>query len=521
MPERRLTQDRRQAADRRARERRRKGDSRVFVIELTGAELRVAQLVRAAPGGVDEVSAWAVRWRQEAATLDSPAGRSELTAALREAARRHNMFTADVRIVLSGQYCVTRTVRGPLDEVRAELQQLEQRSRLYLALGPGEKVLVSHVKMLDARHSHALAAACNTSILEAVQAAAETAGLEVTMIEPALSALARAVSRLPGIPAEPYLLIHFDESTTEIGVCHEGQLLLDYRPGGATKVADLPALLASHLYRLDRHVGRYLRTSSSGLKQVLLCGEPEAVAAAALQFKRHSALEVRAVRPGDVQATWTLTPGAAEAATAPALGGLLLAYMPADEYDAPNLMQHILAGKLEPLRPRLVRSAIPVAATLLAALMLGWINARRGDELAAMQAQIDGLAISAARATELRLQLVTAESKLTQLEQLATQLPGVLGGETISRVAECMPADVWLSQLTLADGSTGVLHGASYQEAGVYDFVRWMEKAPGFLDVALKSTTAATIASGPATSFELELTLGESNDQATQVARHE
>ena len=63
------------------------------------------------------------------------------------------------------------------------------------------------------------------------------------MIEPALSALTRAVSRLPDVPAEPYLLVHFTESATEIGVCHEGQLLLDYRPGGATKVADLPALL--------------------------------------------------------------------------------------------------------------------------------------------------------------------------------------------------------------------------------------------------------------------------------------
>lgn len=521
MAERRQTQDRRQATNRRARERRRKGDTRVFVIELTAAELRIAQLVRAPQGGVDDVSAWATRWRQDAATLDSPVGRSELTAALRDAARRHNMFTADVRIVLSGEYCVTRTVRGPVDEVRAELQQLEQRSRLYLALGPGEKVLVSHVQMLDARHCHALAAACNTSILEAVQAAAESAGLEVTMIEPALSALARAVSRLPDVPAEPYLLIHFDESTTEIGVCHQGQLLLDYRPGGATKVADLPALLASHLYRLDRHVSRYLRSTTSGLKEVMLCGEPRAVAAAAVQFKAHSALQVRTVRPGDVQATWALAPGAAEATTAAALGGLLLAYMPVDEYDAPNLMQHILAGKLEPLRPRLVCSAIPVAATVLAALALSWINSRRGDELAAMQAQIDGLAISAARATELRLQLITSESKLHHLEKLASQLPGMMGGETIRRVATCMPADVWLTQLALADGSTAMLHGASYQEAGVYDFVRWMEKSPGFLDVALKSTTAATIASGPATSFELELTLGESNDQATQVARHE
>jgi hypothetical protein len=110
----------------------------------------------------------------------------------------------------------------------------------------------------------------------------------------------------------------------------------------------LPALLDSHLNRLNRHVGRYLRTSSTGLRHVLLCGESAAVSAAASQFKLNSTLETRVVRPADVQASWQLTPGAVEAATAPALGGLLLAYLPVEECDAPNLMQHILAGKLEP-----------------------------------------------------------------------------------------------------------------------------------------------------------------------------
>ena len=60
-----------------------------------------------------------------------------------------------------------------------------------------------------------------------------------------------------------------------------------------------------------------------------------------------------------------------------------------------------------------------------------------------------------------------------------------------------MPSDVWLSQLEVTDRTTVRLHGASYLEAGVYDFVRWLEQAPGFAEVALKRTSATTSAVGP------------------------
>jgi Tfp pilus assembly PilM family ATPase/Tfp pilus assembly protein PilN len=520
MAERRQQNDRRATSERRRRDRRRKNDARVFVVEVTSSDLRIALLDRGVHGGADQATAWTSRWRKDAASLESPEGLAELTAALREAARLHNMYTADVRGVLGGEFCVIRTVRGGIDEVRAELQQLEQRSRLYLALGPGEKVLVSHTKLLDARHAHAVAAACNRATLEAVQTAAENAGLELSLIEPALSAITRAVSRLPDLPTGPYLLINLTESATEIAIIHEGRLLLDYRPGGATKPHELASLLDSHINRLNRHVARHLRTSLQ-LQHVFLCGDGAALEAAAKSFGAKSALDVRLVRPQDVQATWTLSQGAAEAATAPVLGGLLAAYLPAEDSDAPNLMQHILEGRLEPLRPRLLRSAEPIAAVLLIALGLGWVNSRRQAELDSMQAELDGLAASAARATELRLQLSASESKLRELEKLASTLPQGLGATAIRGLGACMPSDVWLSQLAIADRGHAQVQGASYIEAGVYEFVRFLEQSPGFSNVALKRTSATTIASGPATSFELELELGKSNDQAERVARHE
>jgi hypothetical protein len=506
--------DRRQKRDRRktsARDRRRKNDQRIFVVELASSDLHVAELNRQPDGGLEEVSASKCTWRQDAASLQSPEGLTELTAAFREMARVHSMYNVEIRVVLSGEFCVLRTVRGTIEEVRAELQQLEQRSRLYLSLGPGEKVLVSNTSALDARHAHALAAVCNRATLETIQSAAEAAGIEIAVIEPALSALSRAVMRLPETPTGSYLLVHLNAAGMEVGVCHEGQLLLDYRPGGKTGVESLPTLLEKHLNRLSRHVGRYLRTAPPTLTRLYLCGDDSVVKPAIAQFLKQSSLEVCHVRPADVKATWQLREDAADDVTAAALGALLAIYLQAGDADAPNLMQHIIERKREPLRPVLIRSALPLAATLLIAATLAFFNSREEGDLNAMRAELDSLSMAQTRATMLRSQLVSSKAKLAQLEKIAAQLPGDLGNTLVRRLAGCMPSDVWLNRLEATDAVTLRLQGASYLEAGVYDFVRWLEQAPGLAEVALKGTSPSSSATGPITNFELELSLANFN----------
>lgn len=522
MAERRQTSERRNKSQRRRRDRQRKGEQRVFAIELGADELRVAALHRAAASaGVDEVVAATYVWRKSAATLSSNEGRAELGAALRQAAIEMGMHGAEIRLVLSGELCIIRTIRGTMEEVRGELQQLEQRSRLYLSLGPGEKVLVSNTRSLDARHAVALAAVCNQATLDAIQAAGDAAGIEIAVIEPALTALNRAVSRLPDVPAEPYLLVQINRATMEIGVCHEGQLLVDYRPGGRSGLVDLPTLIETHLNRLSRHVGRHLRIAAPKLEQVFLCGDEAEVAAARKRFKLLPGSTVRLVRAEDVKATWQFRGNAAASATPAALGALLASYLPASEWDAPNLMQHLIDRKRDPLRPRLIRSALPLAATLLAALGLGLLSAHQQRGLDAMQAEADALAAVEGRANELRLQLGSARAKLAQLDTLATHLSQRIGGDLVTRLAQCMPGDVWLHRLEINDRERIRLEGASYLEAGVYDFVRLLEETPGMQEVALKRTNAASSTSGPTTNFELELTLGEFNASVKKVARHE
>jgi hypothetical protein len=514
MAERRQQRDRRQSS----RERRRKGDQRIFVVELSSSHLHVAELHKPGDGGADEINASVHLWRQEAAGLHAAEGLAELTAAFREMAKMHSMYGAEIRIVLSGEFCVLRTVRGTVDEVRAELQQLEQRSRLYLSLGPGEKVMVSITRAVDARHSHALAAVCNKATLETIQTAAEAAGIEITIIEPALSALNRAVMRLPETPSGTYLLVHLNAAGMEVGVCHEGQLLLDYRPGGQTSVPTLPALLEKHLNRLSRHVGRYLRTAPPALNRLYLCGNDKTAAAALGQFKRYSSLEARYVQPADIKATWQFREDSKTEVTAAALGALLATYFAQGDADAPNLMQHIIERKREPIRPVLIRSALPLAATVLIAVTLGLVNSREERQLEAMRSELDTLGVAQTRATEIRAQLVASKAKLAQLQKIAVQLPADLGGGVVRRLAGCMPSDVWLNRLEVADAATLRLQGASYLEAGVYDFVHWLEQAPGLQEVALKGTSPSSSSTGPVTNFELELSVSNFSAPALSAA---
>ncbi len=254
MSDRRAPEERRSRSERRkARERRKNTDNRIAVIELAESDLRVAILQRNPEGEADQVDALTMTWRHEATSPNTEEGRAELTVALRELSTTFNLVGCQVRYVLGGRYCVTKAILGSTEDVKSELQQLQQRSRLYLLLGTGEKVLVSNSKPLDARHTYAVASVCNAKTLETLNEVSERTGLHIESIEPALVANSRAVSRLKDSPTVPMLLIHMDHSAVEIAVSHQGRLLLEYRPGSCESPDELVETVRTHFGRLERH----------------------------------------------------------------------------------------------------------------------------------------------------------------------------------------------------------------------------------------------------------------------------
>ncbi|MEQ8616255.1 MAG: PilN domain-containing protein [Lacipirellulaceae bacterium] len=220
-----------------------------------------------------------------------------------------------------------------------------------------------------------------------------------------------------------------------------------------------------------------------------------------------------------MQATWQLVQGESGEAGVPSLGALLGNHYLADaDRDAPNLMEHIIASTQEPLKPTLIRSAIPLAAMLLLAIGMFVINFNEQGKLTQLEAEYSKLEPVEMRAKELRLQLLRTESKAVEMEKVASQLNRPLGSEALKQLGNCMPSDVWLRRLTLENGKSIQLDGSSFLPAGVYDFVRWLEQAPGFDEVALKATRPTSSEAGPVTGFTLELEVVDLNDQAEITA---
>jgi Tfp pilus assembly protein PilN len=168
-----------------------------------------------------------------------------------------------------------------------------------------------------------------------------------------------------------------------------------------------------------------------------------------------------------------------------------------------------------------VRSLLPVAAVLLVALGIQLLNLHQQATINGLQSQVDELAVAQAKARELQLRRGASEAKLAQLEKLADQLVPRPTADVLRRIAHCMPSDVWLSSLTIGEDETLALRGSSFLEAGVFDFVRWLELAPGFDNVALRGTKSGQSQAGPTVDFDVQLKLGDMNPAPEEVARHE
>jgi Tfp pilus assembly protein PilN len=514
--------DRRQQVERRhGSERRRQSEARRAIIEVCRSMLHFALVARSANGEEDRdrVVTRSIRWRKEATSLHTERGVQELTEAFRTLVTEERLNGARVRIALGGEFCVTRVITGATEDVRREFSELEERSLRYLTLGPGPKALAGSTQQLDARHQHALLAVANQRTLDQLMRIGEEVGLQIESIEPSLIALSRAQARLRDACQEACIMIQLDEDAAELGICHGGRLLLDYRPGGHTNAENVASIVARHSSRLQRFLERYHSYLDAPLRHVYLAGDADAVARAQTKFGELPDFKVHVVEPGDLEMPWDHaadTPGTDLAAT---LGTAMALYSDSAEEQGPNLIESALAQQREPIRPILIKSLIPFAAVLLVAVGLFVVRIVQWREIAALHAEVDDLAPACARATELRLKLTVSDDKLTQLRALEKGLPQANWPQVLDRIRQSMPGDVWLERLTIHDGSA-TLTGASYSDTGVYEFVNFLKKVPN-VDAALEGTGVGQGSLGTATNFTLQLTLANSDGRNDKENRHD
>jgi Tfp pilus assembly protein PilN len=516
--------DRRNAEERRlSGERRKPSEKRCAIIEVCRSMLHLALVARNANNeqGGDRVVTRSIRWRKEANSIHTEQGMAELTEAFRTLVSEERLAGAKVRIALSGEYCVTRVITGPTDDVRREFAELEERSLRYLTLGPGPKALAGNTQQLDARHQHALLAVANQRTLDQLMEVAATVNLQIESIEPSLIALSRAQAHLKSVCEDACLIVQLDEDVAELGICHRGRLLLDYRPGGHTNADNVAGVVEQHLSRLQRYVQRYHSYLDAPIRHVYLAGDADAVARAQQKFGELSKFDVHVFEPAEIDMPWNHAAAVPGADLAAALGTAMALYSESNEQQGPNLIERVLALHREPMRPILIRCAIPFAAVILVAAGLFVFHLMQWREKASLQAEVEGLAPACAHATELRLKLGSAERKLVELQALDKQLPQPNWQQVFSHISQSMPDDVWLDRLSIRDGQSASLTGASYTDEGVYGFVGYLKQVPDVAEIALEGTGVGQSATGPTTNFTLQLTLANAAGRSEKESRHD
>jgi hypothetical protein len=296
---------------------------------------------------------------------------------------------------------------------------------------------------------------------------------------------------------------------------------LDYRPGGHADADHVADVVALHHSRLQRYLQRYHSYLDTPLRHVYLTGDAAAVERARAKFARLQQFQVEVLNPAEFQIAWQHVAELPGTNLAAALGTALLNYPAVAEEQSPNLIASTLAELRPPLRPVLIRSLIPVAAMLLVAATLLGLHLRNWRQNAALRAELDALAPVCAKATELRLKLTAAENKVSQLMDLSHRLPQVKWEQVIGRISQSMPDDVWLDRLTVHDGHSASLSGASYTDGGVYDFVGYLKQVPDVAEIALEGTGVGQSATGPTTNFDLQLTLADFAGRDGSEDRHD
>ncbi|MEM6330641.1 MAG: PilN domain-containing protein, partial [Planctomycetota bacterium] len=419
-------------------------------------------------------------------------------------------------LVLNSNLCVTRTTTGSSAEVAKSLDELQDRGQLYLSLGAGAKTLVSTRANIDARHEQAVVTVACEATLQRLIEVVESCGLELKCIEAETIALARAHGVLHRGEDEPALLIQFDNDGLEIAVAHRGNLLLDYRPGGGVSGEEIAAVLDQHHARLQRFCQRRLRDFSLQLRKVYLAGPADTVRAAERRLAQRGEYQAAAFDTQAASAYWERPSTALGPHQAALIGRALQEVHAADDSPSPNLMERWIAESRKHIRPILLRSGAPIAAVLLLAAGLAVVNLRMAGITQTLSQQVAELRPAQLEYKVIRRKVISSREKLKNLQRLSEGAPACEVTRVIASIGGCLPDDVWLSRVTITDFERLKLSGASYTESGVYDFVRYLNQAPGVAQVALEGTGTAHTGQGPSTTFDLNLKLAsDAADGAT------
>lgn len=428
----------------------------------------------------------------------------QLEDAIEKLAKKHELWRARLAVTLDGDYCVTRVTTGTAVEVENELKQLESRTQRYLSLGPGEKVTGGYRQTFNQRSEYAVTGVANRMVLEHIRATLRQQNLTPVSLEPTMVAVSRLLTA-ERVGESPVLLADGSGSQWDVGITHEGNLLLDYRPSATRQSDRFGDVLLGHLARLNRFCERHRQLDASTLENLYLLGPVEKVNGAQKIIERSDAgIRVHTLSVQQfVEETLDESIG-----NDPCWMGAFVALKTASTHTKEMKTANLLSS-MRDIRKRSLRyhmaCTLGVAAT--AASLLFMLQSR--VEVQRNQIEEFGLWQVSAGDESLKLETIIAES--ADQESLVTALRGIeaellhasVAPRLVQQLPKVLPDSVCLRRLKLASSGELNVVGTTLNDQVIYDVTRAIKSLPDIDDASLIGSDPINNGSIDQTEFEI------------------
>ena len=457
-------------------------------------------------------------WSQDPSNTVVEIDRVTVAAKLREMIGDEKLAGTPVQLVLSGDFCVTRTVAGSREQVDRELRDLRERCGLYISLGQGPKAFSESVRIIDARRAQGSMTVTNRESLTAITNGIRESGLKVRSIEHSLVALSRAVGQTGRDAQLPVIIVELNQRGIDLGISFQGRLLLDYRPGGLSRMPgeqrQLASIILKHLGRIRRYCHRYFQYSGGKLEQIVLCGEGGEVDVLRQHFDAETDMQAVILHPREVCPAWVFNGDEADdGCLLPSLGALLNIESTSRD-DSPNLLTPLLLSQREALGPALRRYGWPIAVVIVLT-MLGYLAGFYENwQSAHLAATVSQARADAGLLASRQVELTSVNDKMRHLTKLGQSLGAPAWDEFLADVSGCLPRGAWLESLKIDRNGTVYLFGPSFKEEHIYELVEQLKQVPHLSEVVLEGTRPTRLDSGKATLFDVKCTYGSRTTSA-------
>ncbi len=446
-------------------------------------------------------------WRKTARDLGTPTGKAELVASLTELASELKLQGVPLHVALSSDFCVTRVISGENESVQRELQELCERSRVYLSLGVGDKTYAISEAAIDQRRRHVWVSVANLRVVTTIFEAFKETKLNLVRLEHSLGALSRLVHQQKADVTNPVLAIDVSQRVVDVGICFKGQLLLDYRPSGTNAKDSAGIIITRHTKRLQRYLDRLLKRESADFKRICLCGDIPDIGSAREKLEEKATIEVQLLDPSMAAGDWQLDEDVAHDHRLCGAFGMLLAQFQRDKSQAyPNLLDPLTAAHRGPLVRQIVKLAWPVIGTIAASMGIMTYGITQQWKCSAIEAELATLEDGSALVNRHQREIQGIEQQITHLSNIRSRLPHANWDKLMATVGHSLPRGVWLDSFQADRIGEVTIAGTSHTQDGVFEFIRHLKSIPNLSSVALESTAQTILSTGPAVQFVLKAT---------------